>query len=303
MKKTKILAPALGILCLSTAASVTGTVAWFSSNATVTAKGMVISAVTATNLFINNTTLTGGVFDPLATSETMIGLGDAGKKVDDITDTHNTLLAASATRLVPVSAIDHFDSYIYVDDSTKIAMGGQIFSDAVPSGAMTSTSVASRNYGALVDYVNVGAVDLYLQDESPRAITVEVKVTPTDAEKAALMNAVRIGLRWTKMDGSSEVAEPTMKETVFNHGGRDTVKPLTGLTEIAAEGQVCETFTTGEEPAVAYTISETGGMAANHTVRCYIFFYFEGQDPACVNQNSLNSDGYALDFKFNAVTA
>ena len=52
MKKTKIIIPALGILLLSTAASVTGTVAWFSSNSQVTATGMVVSANTDSNFLI-----------------------------------------------------------------------------------------------------------------------------------------------------------------------------------------------------------------------------------------------------------
>lgn len=46
MKKTKVIIPALGILLLSTAASVTGTVAWFATNQTVTATGMKITAKT-----------------------------------------------------------------------------------------------------------------------------------------------------------------------------------------------------------------------------------------------------------------
>ena len=44
MKKTKIIIPAMGLLLLSTAASVTGTVAWFAANATVTATGMSVTA-------------------------------------------------------------------------------------------------------------------------------------------------------------------------------------------------------------------------------------------------------------------
>ena len=44
MKKTKIIIPTLGLLLLSTAASVSGTVAWFAMNASVTATGMQISA-------------------------------------------------------------------------------------------------------------------------------------------------------------------------------------------------------------------------------------------------------------------
>ena len=46
MKKTKVIIPALGMLLLSTAASVTGTVAWFAANASVTATGMQLKATT-----------------------------------------------------------------------------------------------------------------------------------------------------------------------------------------------------------------------------------------------------------------
>ena len=52
MKKTKIIVPALGMLLLSTAASVTGTVAWFAANAQVTATGMQISAKTNTTFLL-----------------------------------------------------------------------------------------------------------------------------------------------------------------------------------------------------------------------------------------------------------
>ena len=55
MKKTKIIVPALGLLLLSTAASVTGTVAWFAANTSVTATGMQITAKTnATYLLIGS---------------------------------------------------------------------------------------------------------------------------------------------------------------------------------------------------------------------------------------------------------
>lgn len=46
MKKTKIIIPALGLLLLSTAASVSGTVAWFAMNNTVSATGMEVTAKT-----------------------------------------------------------------------------------------------------------------------------------------------------------------------------------------------------------------------------------------------------------------
>lgn len=56
MKKTKVIIPALGILLLSTAASVTGTVAWFSANSTVQANGMKVKATTSESLVIRDKT-------------------------------------------------------------------------------------------------------------------------------------------------------------------------------------------------------------------------------------------------------
>ena len=52
MKKTKVIIPALGLLLLSTAASVTGTVAWFAANNTVSATGMTISAKSNTEFLV-----------------------------------------------------------------------------------------------------------------------------------------------------------------------------------------------------------------------------------------------------------
>lgn len=53
MKKTKIIIPALGLLVLSTAASVSGTVAWFSVNSTVSATGMQVQAKAESGLLIS----------------------------------------------------------------------------------------------------------------------------------------------------------------------------------------------------------------------------------------------------------
>ena len=58
MKKTKIIVPALGMLLLSTAASVTGTVAWFAANATVNANGMAITAKTDSEFLVISKTST-----------------------------------------------------------------------------------------------------------------------------------------------------------------------------------------------------------------------------------------------------
>lgn len=58
MKKTKVIIPALGILLLSTAASVTGTVAWFSMNNSVSATGMKVQAKAENGIVIAQTNST-----------------------------------------------------------------------------------------------------------------------------------------------------------------------------------------------------------------------------------------------------
>ena len=68
MKKTKIIIPALAVLLLSTAASVTGTVAWFSMNNNVTATGMNIKAKAENGIVISNAAAANGTWADSATA-------------------------------------------------------------------------------------------------------------------------------------------------------------------------------------------------------------------------------------------
>ena len=52
MKKTKIVVPALAVLLLSTAASVSGTVAWFSMNTQIKVTGMTVTTKVSSSLQI-----------------------------------------------------------------------------------------------------------------------------------------------------------------------------------------------------------------------------------------------------------
>ena len=52
MKKTRIVIPALGLIALSTAASITGTVAWFSMNTSIKVTGMTVTTKVSSSLQI-----------------------------------------------------------------------------------------------------------------------------------------------------------------------------------------------------------------------------------------------------------
>ena len=59
MKKTKVLVPALAVLALGMAASVTGTVAWFAANNVVNANGMKVQSSTPSSLAIGEEIVAG----------------------------------------------------------------------------------------------------------------------------------------------------------------------------------------------------------------------------------------------------
>ena len=113
MKKTKVIIPALGILLLSTAASVTGTVAWFSTNSTVSATGMTIKAKTDSNFLV---IVEGSTFNGAALTTS-------------VTSTH------AAVELYPVAPKDSLSAanagtystwhYTYSDGPNKWQQGAQ----------------------------------------------------------------------------------------------------------------------------------------------------------------------------------
>ncbi len=102
MKKTKIIVPALAVLLLSTAASVTGTVAWFSTNNSVKVDGMTVTTRVSSNLLIAETNQEANynesinqsrsaVLEPASTVDgkafryTTSAKGDGDAKTDDYT--------------------------------------------------------------------------------------------------------------------------------------------------------------------------------------------------------------------------
>ena len=109
MKKAKIIVPAMGLLLLGTAASVTSTVAWFSANNKVTVNGMKVSTQVKGNLLIANSNSAdtnyssenlgldvGGVLEPVSTVNgvnffyTKENVSGTGATTDTALETYST---------------------------------------------------------------------------------------------------------------------------------------------------------------------------------------------------------------------
>ena len=134
MKKSKILAPALAILCLSTAASVTGTVAWFAANNVVNATGMNIHAQASYSLVINN--------------EIPVGIA---KTV--------SLTKAEAASLSPTTFVSYDDASADYGILKHSTVDGELIDDATGLPFLSTTpmtysnSIAESHYTDFVCYI------------------------------------------------------------------------------------------------------------------------------------------------------
>ena len=144
MKKTKVIIPALGLLLLSTAASVTGTVAWFAANASVSATGMNITATTDSTYLVISRSATLASLNTVAIENPVSGSVLPTNWVNDTTwkwvtgagtATNNGTLSGSYTALTGISESSHLGSKdgknYYVYDSVFV---GLATGSSVPTG-------------------------------------------------------------------------------------------------------------------------------------------------------------------------
>ena len=126
MKKTKVIIPALGLLVLSTAASVTGTVAWFSSNAQVSVSGMTVSTKVDSNLLIAD--------------------ADGFANADDSGYVTGPLAQTRAGTLLPVSSINGTSFFYHANDHVS-AIGQATNTTYVAYNEESGTALANSDAG------------------------------------------------------------------------------------------------------------------------------------------------------------
>lgn len=108
MKKTKIVVPALAVLLLSTAASVSGTVAWFSMNTSVKVDGMQVSTRVSSNLLIAEKNLEQNYTDSITQSR--VGILEPASTVDGKAFWYTTNAKGDGSAIAPQSG-DKYKSY------------------------------------------------------------------------------------------------------------------------------------------------------------------------------------------------
>ena len=268
MKKSKIIVPALGILVLSTAAAVTGTVAWFTSSNVLNVSGMHASVDAENGIVIANETNT-----PWATSASALHTGaDVDLTLTSTADLTNWYHANS----------DDADKYQAATEYKKLSISKP---DAGADGTGLGTAklndedANAKNFYLLNRFYiqSASGVALANQDINVKNIVVEAGTGSAELDKA-----IRVAFKYNT--------------TTFIYGA------VTGFT--AGYTVNGSTAVTALAPATVSTLADNVTIPAykeggDNALEFEVYVYFEGEDAAAKSANiTANLDKLAVSFQF-----
>ncbi len=309
MKKSTIIVPALAVIAMSTAASITGTVAWFtaSRSATVTASDFAI-AKTSANMQV-------------ALSE---GIGTS---VTDSGDTHTVTMNAANYKLGHAS-FDHSTSKVYIPTvdgksiDRSVTLSDSTTADNVKQsteGSIKIISCASWKITFTMTFGNSGRnTALYLDTKSANTF---VKNSSTNAAPTKTGKAFRVAF---VPDGTPTNATGVTRVWAPNQGTEDEVQNCKYVNATTAEGYAGVAYTghtllckdydaavPADEAINASTAQNredylgtfTFSSGATATVTYRVVCWYEGTDPE-INDSAIGSDLETVkaSFQFEART-
>lgn len=279
MKKAKIIIPALGLLVLSTAASITGTVAWFTATTTVTTSASVFKVAALDGALEVNMTKNQGTANVTGGQSVTVKegavLGDAsydhasGKLYTD------TVTAGTYTDLGTDDGEKSWD----VNKSGDAALLGKAYyavSWNMEFKYNFKTDL-SKTYNL---YLNLSTTDSLAQSD------VSSSVATTEAKQA--INGFRIAF----VNGATKKVWAPKRATADCHYINNTSIASPYYADYSAgvvigsdaSGAVVQTAATGATTAINYIgqfVPTTVDTAVTFTVACVA--WFEGTDPDIVN--------------------
>ena len=283
MKKSKIIVPALGILVLSTAASITGTVAWFSVNNSVSVDGMAVTTQVSGNLQIAKVNLE----------------ANYGSKAT---------MGTTATLLEPTSTVNGLN-YFYTTDakadgSKEHATTGE---GAIAYKAYTNSTEGNTTFNT--DYKTTGAVGyidyaFYLKAVNPSdSETDEIRMTKCNL----LYNGHTITEKAWRVAVFSQTATKATEQTAALASGN--LKTILTPASAAYFNNTAVSSTTAkaavdskiDDAAIVLTsIDNSAAFYCKVTIRVWL----EGEDTTCNNETYAKlTENWTLDLDFQLVNS
>ena len=277
MKKTKIIIPALGILLLSTAASVTGTVAWFTAANDVDVSGLQFKAQSEQAIVIANEGKSSWLNSGVSASHDGAGKTFLNTSTANFSDWYH---AYSSNADNGQATVDRVSLVVEKPASSTSATGiGVVDSEdaTTEDGSFHGQNVylLNRFYVQSATAVALNGQDLYIKD-----------LAVTGATTNALLDAsLRVGFAF---NGADFIFAPV--------AGASESYTVNGTTNVNAITSI---------PATGYVISGSAGVNipafvnnGDGSLEIEVYIWFEGED---VNNKSAyvygNMDQLSITFK------
>ena len=278
-KRSKILAAAIALLGFSTAASITGTVAWFTANNIVSATGMQIQAQAEEGIVI---------------AEELASYSDASWKTN-VTAAHNGV-ASDNKGYIPTStanAANWYHGNSESADTHEAGTGDNAVQEVTPVtvadgiGSATVNGITNRHLYLLNHfYVQSTVPTDGIAHQDLQIKNVKATDSSTDAKALALNKSLRV---------------------LFKLGS--TVKIYCPLLEadFTAAGQAgAAEYINGDDTTPFVLASDTTipAYVANANTSCLdveVYCYFEGEDTNCKSANIGTFASIAISFKLGNV--
>ena len=211
MKKTKVIIPALGMLLLSTAASVTGTVAWFASQATVTATGMSVTVKSDSAFLLIKAGAVEGAND--AAKAAYIRTNGGAESANASTTTGALLPVAHENAATTISTIEatadsKYTNWYYIYSKDPANWGTN------ESGMTVKANVADDKFA---DYVLVNEFNLTRAQGSEPMNTLKVEtctITPSNSGDQAVKVLVATATASQEFGGTGGSGSTTLQTSL-----------------------------------------------------------------------------------------
>ena len=297
MKKSKILVPALGILVLSTAASITGTVAWFSVNNSVTVDGMSVTTKVAGNLLIAETNAEDQYGSALHQGRT--GILEPASTIDGVDYFYSTDAKADGSK----EHLTSEDPYIAYSEDTALSntnAGKENYDDDFMKEytEIVAPNVTTSNvvYG-YIDY------SFYLKATNTASANYEIRMTKCNMlyNGNNALGSVDKAWRVAVFSKTSGKTTPTNDEVAVGN-----LKSILKKSDAAYFGGTAVDSTTAKAAVTSLGSAATivTPIAQNATVyqKVTVRLWLEGEDTSCNNETyAALTNAWTLDLEFKLV--
>ena len=271
MKKSKIIAPALGVLILSTAASISGTVAWFTANSTIDVTGLQMKAKAENGMVASSVASPSAAGDWLA-AVTVANTGANKEFLPTSTADGTNWYHAVAGDINSAAKTGNYEALTLNNDGTGCY--------AIRSGEEGSYTYSSPYYlyNEIKFQASAGTAitgqDIYVTD-------LAASVVGGTATSAALDKALRVGFIWG--NGTLKIYNALDSDTTSFSADYDN-NAQTAATQVTSVKASTTTGVTTSVIAENQTLAAYAVNGANATT-LKVFCWFEGEDENCKSVN------------------